>query len=136
MSGESWYGTDSKAWAVVGSILAVAMVALGLLYMFSVPADGAPQPGCTAGDLSNALGTVSGQTGGWLLSHPAANDVITGVGDNGNKDAVRDYFAAHQSEWAELQAIAQPLRGLRAQCGGDSAGKASQIGDLYNAMSS
>ena len=62
--------------------------------------------------------------------------MITGVGDSGNKDAVRDYFAGHQSEWAELQAIAQPLRSLRAQCGGDGASKASQIGDLYNAMSS
>ena len=104
--------------------------------MFAVDAGAAPQPGCTAGDLSNALGTVSGQTGGWLLSHPEANTVITGVGDSGNKDAVRDYFAGHQSEWAELQAIAQPLRSLRAQCGGDGASKASQIGDLYNAMSS
>ena len=70
-----------------------------------------------------------------MLSHPEANQVITGVGDSGDKDAVRVYFVNHQSEWAELQAIAQPLRGLRAQCGGDGAAKASQIGDLYNAMS-
>ena len=91
--------------------------------------------GCNASSLSNALGSVASQTGVWLDAHPEANDVITSVGDTGNKDAVRVYFVNHQSEWAELQGIAQPLRTLRQQCGGDGAAKATGIGDLYNAMS-
>lgn len=107
-----------------------------LAAFLSVAPAQAETPGCTAGALSNALGTVASQTGAWLGAHPEADSMLTGVADTGNRDAVRVYFSAHQSEWAELQAIAQPLRSLRAQCGGDGASKATGIGDLYNAMSS
>ena len=119
-----------KECITVGISLAVAagLVGIGI-------ANAAPQNGCTAADLSNALGSVSAGTGGWLSSHPEANQMLTDVGNTGNRDAVRVYFAAHQSEWAELQAIAQPLRSLRAQCGGDGAEKATGIGDFFNAMS-
>lgn len=114
-------------------IATTALAAATLAVVATIPAS-AVTNGCTAGALSSALGSTAAGTGAWLNSHPEANDVITGVGETGNRDAVRVYFSAHQSEWAELQAIAAPLRSLRDQCGGDSAGKASSIGDLYQAM--
>ena len=113
------------------TITAVAAATLGLVA--TVPASAVAE-GCTAGALSNALGSTASATGAWLDAHPEANDVITGVGETGNRDAVRVYFVNHQSEWQELQAIAAPLRSLRDRCGGDGAAKATEIGALYQAM--
>jgi heme-binding protein len=109
----------------------LAAAALGAVAI--IPASAAAE-GCTASALSNALGAVASGTGEFLNNHPEANDVITGVGETGNRDAVRVYFLAHQDEWAEMQRIAQPLRTLRDQCGGDGAAKATEIGALYQAM--
>ena len=74
---------------------------------------------CTVSGLSNAIGTVGAQTGQWFASHPDANKAVTDAGGQGGgaEAAIRNYFVAHPSEWAELQRIAQPLRTLRQQCG-------------------
>ena len=127
---KSWYGTDSKAWVVIGVVASAGILSTGLIYMAQANA----QPGCTASGLSNALGLVASQTGDWLDGHPEANDVITSVGGTGNEDAIRQYFVAHQSEWAELQGIASPLRNLRNSCNVDVA--PAQIARLFDAMAS
>src|SRR3954464_4630577 len=76
---------------------------------------------CTVSGLSNAIGTVGGQTGQWFAAHPDANRAVTEAGGDagGAEAATRNYFIGHQSEWAELQRIASPLRTLRTQCGSD-----------------
>jgi heme-binding protein len=113
--------------------IAVGLVAIAAVIGVTEEASAAVE-GCTAGALSGALGQVATGTGAWLDAHPEANDVITGVGETGNRDAVRVYFVNHQDQWAELQGIAAPLRTLRDRCGGDGAAKATEIGALYQAM--
>lgn len=97
----------------------------------------AAQPQCTAAGLSTALGTVSTATGDYLSSHSGANDVVTNAGAmpaGEGENAIRGYFVAHPQEWADLQAIAQPLRTLRQQCNVDVA--PAQIARLFDAMAS
>jgi hemophore-related protein len=85
--------------------------------------------------LSNAIGTVGAQTGQWFAAHPDANKAVTAAGEGGDAEgAIRNYFVAHPSEWAELQRIAQPLRSLRQQCGSNVA--PADIARLYDAMAS
>ena len=95
------------------------------------------QPQCTAAGLSNELGSVASDTGDFLASHQGANDVVTNAGAMSAQDgenSIRAYFVAHPQEWAELQAIAQPLRSLRQQCNVDVA--PAQIARLFDAMAS
>ena len=91
---------------------------------------------CTVSGLSNAIGTVGAQSGQWFASHPDANKAVTDAGGQGGgaEGAIRSYFLAHPSEWAELQRIAQPLRTLRQQCGSNVA--PADIARLYDAMAS
>ena len=86
--------------------------------------------GCTASALSNALGTVASQTGGWISNHPAAEAVI----NTANEGEIRDYFTTHQSEWTELQGIASPLRNLRQSC--PQQVSPADVARLYDAMAS
>ena len=90
MSGESRKsrnGSNSKVWAVVGTIAAVVILSCGLICMSTNPA--AAQPGCTASGLSSALATVASGTAGWLASHPEAEAAVDSVDEN----AIRSYFA-------------------------------------------
>ena len=90
---------------------------------------------CTGSGLSNAIGTVGAQSGQWFASHPDANKAVTAAGGQGDAEgAIRTYFIAHPSEWAELQRIAQPLRTLRQECGSNVA--PADIARLYDAMAS
>ena len=125
-----WGMYRTKAWAIVATIAAAATLAICLVHTGSAKAD---QPGCTAAGLSSALGTVAAGTGSWLSSHPAANDVITNSGPNGNEDAIRAYFVAHPGEWQELQGIANPLRSLRQGCSTQVG--AGAVARLFDAMS-
>jgi heme-binding protein len=91
------------------------------------------QPGCTAASLSEAIGTVGAGTGAYLSSHPDADAAISDAGASANPDqAIRDYFTAHPSQWADLQGIAHPLAALRQQCSVQVA--PAQIAQLFNAM--
>jgi heme-binding protein len=95
------------------------------------------EPQCTAAGLSNTLGSVASATGGYLAGHPGANDVVTKAGalpQQEGENSIRVYFVAHPQEWADLQAIAQPLRSLRQQCNVDVA--PAQIARLFDAMAS
>ena len=106
----------------------------GLTGAIAVPTASADAD-CTVSGLSNAIGTVGAQTGQWFASHPDANKAVTEAGTSGNAEgAIRNYFVAHPSEWAELQRIAQPLRSLRQQCGSNVA--PADIARLYDAMAS
>ncbi|GAY15221.1 hypothetical protein MSZK_19470 [Mycobacterium sp. shizuoka-1] len=58
--------------------------------------------------------------GGYLASHPGADDVLTAAATQSPEDAkasVRSYFIGHPGELLDLQNIAGPLRDLRNQCG-------------------
>jgi hemophore-related protein len=121
-----------------GALGVLAAGALGGLAAATIAVPTAvAQPSCTAAGLSNALGTVSSATGGYLDSHPGANDVVTNAGaltPQEGENSIRAYFVAHPQEWADLQSIAQPLRSLRQQCNVDVA--PAQIARLFDAMAS
>ena len=90
---------------------------------------------CTITGLSNAIGAVGAGTGDWFARHPEANKAVTDAGGSGNAEGgIRNYFVAHPTEWAELQRIAQPLRGLRQACGSNVA--PADIARLFDAMAS
>ena len=117
---------------IVGVAAAGALA--GLTGAVAMPTASAA-PDCTVSGLSNAIGTVGAQTGQWFASHPAANKAVTEAGNSGDAEgAIRNYFVAHPSEWAELQRIAQPLRSLRQECGSNVA--PADIARLYDAMAS
>ena len=117
---------------IVGVAAAGALA--GLTGAVAMPTASA-EADCTVSGLSNAIGAVGAQTGQWFAGHPDANKAVTEAGTSGNAEgAIRNYFVAHQSEWAELQSIAQPLRSLRQQCGSDVA--PADIARLFDAMAS
>jgi heme-binding protein len=66
----------------------------------AIPSAGA-QPGCTASDFSHMASGVLAAAGGWLDTHPQANDVLTSAGMQGAgaEGSVRDYFVAHPQEY-------------------------------------
>ena len=117
---------------IVGVAAAGALAGLtGAVAMPTASADA----DCTVSGLSNAIGAVGAQTGQWFAGHPDANKAVTEAGNSGNAEgAIRNYFVAHPSEWAELQRIAQPLRSLRQQCGSNVA--PADIARLFDAMAS
>jgi hemophore-related protein len=123
----SWYGSDSKVSAVVGTIVAAVILSCGLICMSTNRA--AAQPGCNASGLSSALATVASGTAGWLASHPEAEAVVNGADEN----AIRTYFAAHTDQWQQLQGIANPLRALRNSC--TQQVSAGDVARLFDAMS-
>jgi heme-binding protein len=130
MSGESrksWYGSDSKVGAVVGTIAAAVILCCGLIHMSTDRA--AAQPGCTASGLSSALATVASGTAGWLASHPEAEAAI----DSADENAIRSYFASHTDQWQQLQGIANPLRSLRNSC--PQQVSAGDVARLFDSMS-
>ena len=126
-SSKSWYGSDSKVWAVVGTIAAAVILACGLIHMSTSQA--AAEPGCTASSLSSALATVASGTAGWLASHLEAEAAVNSADEN----TIRTYFAAHQQEWSQLQGIANPLRSLRNSC--PQQVSAGDVARLFDAMS-
>ena len=89
----------------------------------------AAEPGCTASGLASALATVSSGTAGFLSAHPEAEAAV----DSANEGTIRDYFAGHQSEWQQLQGIANPLRSLRNSC--PQQVSAGDVARLFDAMS-
>ena len=126
-SSKSWYGSDSKVWAVVGTIAAAVILACGLIHMSTDRA--AAEPGCTASGLSSALATVASGTAGWLASHPEAEAAVNSADEN----TIRTYFATHIDQWQQLQGIANPLRSLRNSC--PQQVSAGDVARLFDAMS-
>ena len=126
------FGTTIRR-GVAGLIAAGTLAGLtGAIAMPTASADA----DCTVSGLSNAIGSVGAQTGQWFASHPEANKAVTEAGGQGGgaEAAIRNYFVAHPSEWAELQQKAQALRTLRQQCGSNVA--PADIARLFDAMAS
>jgi len=126
-SSKSWYGSESKVWAVVATIAAAVILACGLIYMSTNQA--AAAPGCTSSGLYSALATVASGTAGWLASHPEAEATVNSADEN----AIRTYFATHTDQWQQLQGIANPLRALRNSC--PQQVSAGDVARLFDAMS-
>jgi heme-binding protein len=124
------FGTTIRR-GVVGVLAAGALA--GLSGTIALPTAFADD--CTVAGLSNAIGTVGAQSGQWFASHPDANKAVTDAGGQPDAEAaIRNYFVAHPTQWAELQRIAQPLRSLRSACGSNVA--PADIARLYDAMAS
>src|SRR4051794_34511110 len=95
----------------------------------------AAEPNCTASGFSHTASGVLAAAGGWLDTHPQANDVLTAAGMQGAgaETSVRDYFVAHPQEYQELRGIAAPLIDLQRGC--NTAIQPMQIAALYQALS-
>ena len=103
---------------VFGAVATCIVGTLAAAVTASPTAEAAPA-NCTASGLANTASSVLGSAGGYLDSHPGANDVLTAAVSQSQADArssVRGYFAAHPNELFDLNNIAQPLRDLRKQC--------------------
>ena len=120
-----------------GMLGAFATCALGgvAAATIAIPTAGA-QPGCTASDFSHVASGVLNSAGGWLDTHPEANDVLTAAGMQGAgaETSVRDYFVAHPQDYQELRGIAAPLIDMQRNC--NAAIQPMQIAALYQALSS
>lgn len=119
-----------------GLVGAFATCALGgvAAATIAMPAASAA-PDCTASGFSHTASGVLAAAGGWLDTHPQANDVLTAAGMQGTgaETSVRDYFVAHPQEYQELRGIAAPLIDLQHGCG--AAIQPMQIAALYQALS-
>lgn len=117
--------------STLSGLVCGALVAAGAVWV--APAAGAAP--CTASGLATTASGVLGQAGGYLESHPGANEVLTAAATQPPQDAraaVRGYFTAHPNEYLDLRGIAAPLTDMRAQCGiGVSPG---QLATLFEAM--
>jgi heme-binding protein len=115
------------ALCVVGTVAAAATT--------SPMAGAAPAP-CTASGLATTASGVLGAAGGYLDSHPDANDVLTAAASQSPADArssVRGYFVAHPGEFLDLKNIAQPLLDLHSQC--NTSLSPAQVATLFDALS-
>jgi len=99
-----------------------------------IPTAGA-QPDCTASGFSHVASGVLNEAGGWLDTHPDANNVLTAAGMQGAgaEQSVRDYFTGRPQEYQELRGIAAPLIDLQRGC--NTAIQPMQIAALYQALS-
>ena len=99
---------------------AFATCALGgvVAATIAIPTAGA-QPDCTASGFTHVASGVLNSAGGWLDTHPEANEVLTAAGMQGSgaEMSVRDYFVAHPQDYQELRGIAAPLIDMQHGCG-------------------
>ena len=106
-------------WRIVFGVIAICIVG-GVAAVATTPLTAGAQPSpCTASGLATAASGVLSTAGGYLDSHPGANDVLTAAVNQSPEDArssVRGYFASHPNEALDLNNIVQPLRDLRKQC--------------------
>jgi heme-binding protein len=124
-------------WRIVVGVVAGCVVgAVGAMATTSPTA--AAAPACTASSLATTASGVLSAAGGYLDSHPDANNVLTAAANQSPADArssVRGYFVAHPSEFLDLQNIARPLTDLRGQCPASSVSP-DQLAALFDALSS
>jgi hemophore-related protein len=100
----------------------------------AAPSASAADP-CSASNFATTASGVLASAGGYLDTHPGANDVLTAAGSLPAADAensVRSYFLGHPGEFLDLQGIVRPLQDLRNQCG--VAVSPSQLATLFDAL--
>lgn len=93
------------------------------------------QPACNASGFATTAGGVLSAAGGYLATHPGANDVLTRAASQpaGEGEAsVRGYFTAHPNEFVDLRNIARPLIDQRNQCGVTV--QPGQLATLFDAL--
>jgi hemophore-related protein len=79
----------------------------------------APAPGCTAGDLAQASGTVGTAMSDYLFSHPDVNNFFTSLRGHPNEEIrgdVQNYMNANPQVESEINGIRQPLTDLKNRC--------------------
>jgi hemophore-related protein len=120
---------------VFGVVPGCVLAAVSALIAMSPTAGAAPDP-CTASGLAATASGVLNAAGGYLDSHPDANNVLTAAVSQPPADAkssVRGYFIGHPGEALDLKNIAQPLINLRGQC--NTAVSPDQLAALFDALS-
>ena len=101
----------------------------------ALPTAAAQPAACTASGFATTSGGVLSAAGGYLATHPGANDALTRAASqpSGEADAtVRAYFTAHPNEFTDLRNIARPLIDQRNQCGVTV--QPTQLGALLDAL--
>ena len=104
--------------------------------VFTSPTAGAAPDPCSASGLAATASGVLSAAGGYLDSHPDANNVLTAAVSQSPADArssVRGYFVSHPSQFLDLQNIAKPLTDLRGQC--NTSVSPDQLASLFDALS-
>jgi heme-binding protein len=120
---------------VFGAVAACLVGALAAAVTAAPMAEAAPAP-CTASGLATTASAVLSSAGGYLDSHPDANDVLTAAATQSPADArssVRGYFLSHPGEFLDLQNIARPLTDLRNQC--NTSVSPAQLATLWDTLS-
>ena len=120
---------------VFGAVAACIVGTLATAATASPTAGAAPAP-CTAGGLATTASGVLSSAGGYLDSHPDANDVLTAAANQAPADArssVRGFFLTHPNEFLDLQNIARPLTDLRNQC--NTSVSPAQLATLWDTLS-
>ena len=120
---------------VFGEVPGCILAAVSALIAMSPTAGAAPDP-CTASGLAATASGVLSAAGGYLDSHPDANNVLTAAVSQppaDAKSAVRGYFIGHPGEALDLKNIAQPLINLRGQC--NTSVSPDQLAALFDALS-
>ena len=115
-------------------IVSVSIVCAAAAVAAASTASAAPDP-CSAGRLAATASGVLSAAGGYLDSHPDANNVLTAAVGQSPADArssVRSYFVGHPSEFVDLQNIAKPLTDLRGQC--NTSVSPDQLAALFDAL--
>jgi hemophore-related protein len=105
--------------AMAGAMLFGGAVAFAEPTPEPTPAPAQPAPGCTAGDLAIASGTVGTAMGDYLFGHPDVNDFFTSLRGLPNEevhDKVKTYMDANPQTETEITGIRQPLTDLRSRC--------------------
>lgn len=118
-------------------VLATAGLGATAAAVIATPAATAAPAPCSAAGLATTVGSVAGDAGQYLETHPDANDALTRAGSMSPSDAeasLRGYFGANPSQYNDLRNIAQPLTDLRAQCNTNISG--GQISALLQAFAS
>ncbi|CAN5641754.1 heme-binding protein [soil metagenome] len=108
---------------VIGAgLTAGAMLLGGAAIAFAEPmppGPAVPPPGCTAGDLAVASGTVGTAMGNYLFTHPDVNNFFTSLRGLPTEEVhgrVQTYMDANPQVETEITGIRQPLTELRSRC--------------------
>lgn len=121
-----------SARAAVGALGACA-VGAAVAGVVALPvASAAP---CKASGYAATASGVLANAGGYLDTHPGADDVLTAAANQPAGDAassVRGYFTAHPNEYFDLQNIVAPLKDVKNQCGIDVT--PTQLATLFDAL--
>jgi hemophore-related protein len=119
-----------------GSAFAACMLGGVAAATIALPAAQA-QPACNASNFAITASGVLNAAGGYLNTHPGANDVLTRAANQpaGEGEAnVRAYFTANPNEYLDLRNIARPLIDQRNQCGFNVG--PGQLSTLFNELAS